>query len=108
MGFRELSGHPQRVAIPGVHRALAACSSPSTPPEDLISDCFLDVSIFSLGKRFACSMTKNLSPNGVGAKPLKTLSVLQVTDGEADNSIITQNLFGHKNAFSKKFWNLKE
>lgn len=53
-------------------------------------------------------MTKNLFPNGVGAKPLKTLSVLQVADGGADNSTITQNLSGHKNAFSKQFWNLKE
>lgn len=77
-----------------VGRALAAYSSPSTPPEDLSSDCFLDVNIFSLGKRFACSMTKDLSPNGVGAKSLQALSVLQVTDGEAVTGIITQTFSG--------------
>lgn len=77
-----------------VGRALAACSGPNTPPEDLSSDCFLDVNIFSLGKRFACWMTKDLAPNGVGAKPLQALLVLQVTDGEAVTGIITQTFSG--------------
>lgn len=85
----------EQVALPeSAGPWLPAPAGPSTPPEDLSSNCFLDVNIFSLGKRFACSMTKDLSPNGVGAKPLQALLVLQVTDGKAVTGIITQTFLG--------------